>query len=90
MRPVVDLPQPDSPTRPSVSPARTSKETSQTAWTSTHVVADELPTPNGEVLYEVLDLEQRSTRSLGSRRDGLPDIGDGQFTTLPLGRQRDR
>src|SRR5437867_6050701 len=32
-RPVVDLPQPDSPTRPSVSPALMSKETPSTAWT---------------------------------------------------------
>src|SRR6267142_1309367 len=33
VRPVVDLPQPDSPTRPSVSPGRMSKETSSTACT---------------------------------------------------------
>ena len=32
-RPSVDLPQPDSPTRPSVSPSRTSKLTPSTAWT---------------------------------------------------------
>src|SRR5262249_8495289 len=32
-RPVVDLPQPDSPTSPSVSPAMMSNETSSTAWT---------------------------------------------------------
>ncbi len=32
-RPVVDLPQPDSPTSPSVSPGMMSKETSSTAWT---------------------------------------------------------
>src|SRR5262245_8098014 len=32
-RPVVDLPQPDSPTRPSVSPAMMSNDTSSTAWT---------------------------------------------------------
>ena len=31
--PVVDLPHPDSPTRPRVSPGRTSKLTSDTAWT---------------------------------------------------------
>ncbi len=30
-RPVVDLPHPDSPTRPSVSPASTEKDTSSTA-----------------------------------------------------------
>src|SRR5581483_10180697 len=33
-RPVVDLPQPDSPTRPSVSPRLISKETPSTAFTS--------------------------------------------------------
>src|SRR5580704_5460300 len=33
-RPVVDLPQPDSPTNPNVSPAPRSKLTSLTAWTS--------------------------------------------------------
>ena len=32
-RAVVDFPDPDSPTRPSVSPGRMSKETSSTAWT---------------------------------------------------------
>src|SRR5712692_5901429 len=32
-RPVVDLPQPDSPTKPSVSPRRISNDTSSTAWT---------------------------------------------------------
>src|SRR5829696_7515878 len=33
VRPVVDLPQPDSPTSPSVSPAMMSNDTSSTAWT---------------------------------------------------------
>ena len=33
-RPTVVLPQPDSPTRPSVSPARIQKLTSSTAWTA--------------------------------------------------------
>ena len=33
-RPVVDLPQPDSPTSPSVSPALTEKETPSTARTA--------------------------------------------------------
>ena len=31
-RPSVDLPQPDSPTNPSVSPRLTKNETSSTAW----------------------------------------------------------
>src|SRR6266436_5140727 len=33
-RPSVVLPQPDSPTRPSVSPGKTSSETPSTAWTT--------------------------------------------------------
>ena len=33
VRPRVDLPQPDSPTRPIVSPTLMAKETSSTAWT---------------------------------------------------------
>ena len=32
-RPVVDLPHPDSPTSPRVSPSNRSKETPETAWT---------------------------------------------------------
>jgi hypothetical protein len=33
VRPSVVLPQPDSPTRPSVSPARSDRSTPSTAWT---------------------------------------------------------
>ena len=47
-RPVVDLPQPDSPTRPSVSPRTTSKLTPDTAWTVR-------PAAGGELDDEVLD-----------------------------------
>ena len=36
-RPSVDLPQPDSPTMPSVSPRRTSSETPSTAWTTSRM-----------------------------------------------------
>jgi hypothetical protein len=34
MRPVVDLPEPDSPTRPSVSPLGMASDTPSTAWTA--------------------------------------------------------
>ena len=34
MRPVVDFPEPDSPTRPSVSPLRIDSDTPSTAWTA--------------------------------------------------------
>ena len=62
-RPVVDLPQPDSPTRPSVSPSSTSKLTSDTAWTLR-------PPPGGELDDEVLDRSR--TSSVGSRRWAVP------------------
>ena len=50
-RPVVDLPHPDSPTRPRVSPAATSRLTSETAWTRWRPVA--------ELDHQVLDAEHR-------------------------------
>ena len=42
-RPVVDFPQPDSPTSPSVSPGAMVKETPETAWTAPTRAADERP-----------------------------------------------
>ena len=63
-RAVVDLPQPDSPTMPSVSPRITSNETPSTArtapiWRWKHARADR------EVLHEVADLDRASRRSCG-------------------------
>ena len=52
-RPVVDLPQPDSPTSPRVSPCRTSRLTSETAWTLRPVA------PDRELDDEVLDPQER-------------------------------
>ena len=52
--PVVDLPQPDSPTRPSVSPGSTSKLMPDTAWTFSPV----RPTGNSITRF--------STRSIAS------------------------
>ena len=56
-RPVVVLPQPDSPTRPSVSPRRIEKLTPSTACTVAGAAAEE-PAADLEVLDEVADLEQ--------------------------------
>src|SRR6266571_2145486 len=55
-RPVVDLPQPDSPTRPSVSPGMISNDTLSTACT--RAIAREEAASDREVFLEVLDPEQ--------------------------------
>src|SRR5688500_15378815 len=60
MREVVVLPQPDSPTRPSVSPARISKEMSSTALTWPRVLENRMP------LVKAKCLRTFSTRSSGS------------------------
>ena len=52
-RPVVDLPQPDSPTRPRVSPGRTSKEMPDTAFTRRPV------RPTGNSTTRSLTLQER-------------------------------
>ena len=59
-RPVVDLPQPDSPTSPSVSPWTMSRLTSVTACT--------VAAPTGELDDEVLDAQQRLVRGPEVRR----------------------
>ena len=59
---VTDLPLPDSPTRPSVSPARISKLTSSTAGAR--------PVGRSKTRREVRDVEQSA--SLSSDRRGLP------------------
>jgi hypothetical protein len=61
MRDVVVLPQPDSPTRPSVSPARISKDTSSTALTCPSVRASSTP------LVTAKNLLRPSTRSSCAR-----------------------
>ena len=57
-RPVVDLPEPDSPTSPSVSPGAMSKLTLSTACTSAALRAEE-SAADREVLGQVLDAQQR-------------------------------
>ena len=63
------FPQPDSPTRPRVSPGRTSNEMPLTAWTS--------PRLRLEADAEIVDLEKRAVahvrpRSFGSRASRRP------------------
>ncbi len=57
-RPVVDLPQPDSPTSASVSPASTSKLTPSTACTIPARTAEEAA-PDRKVLDQRVDAQQR-------------------------------
>ena len=55
-RPIVVLPEPDSPTSATVSPASTSKLTPFTAWTSFFVPADTVPTfkaENNKILWQL-------------------------------------
>ena len=68
-RPVVLLPQPDSPTRPSVSPLRTSKLIPSTALTVPTCGLEDAG-PDREVDLEVLDLDEVRQR-LGRGRAGL-------------------
>ena len=69
MRPIVVLPQPDSPTRPNVSPAATENETPETAL---HRADRALQDARGhrEFLDQVLDLEQRGAFGAGRWRPG--------------------
>ena len=57
-RAIVDLPQPDSPTTPSVSPSRTVKLTPSTAFTARDLLLEDDPARDREVLLQVLDDEQ--------------------------------
>ena len=50
-RPVVDLPQPDSPTRPSVSPSRTKNEIPSTAFTSAILRWKRIPEVTGKYIF---------------------------------------
>ena len=66
-RAIVDLPQPDSPTTPSVSPFLTVKVTPSTAFTRGDFLLEDDPARDGEVLLEVLDDEQLVARGLPAR-----------------------
>ena len=56
-RPIVVLPQPDSPTRPNVSPSRTEKETSETALTLPILRCRTAPAVTGNSLTRLVDLD---------------------------------
>ena len=68
-RPVVVLPQPDSPTSPSVSPRRIVKLTPSTARTTPSEPAEE-PGRHRVVLDEVAHLQQRLGPGIPPRRVG--------------------
>ena len=77
-RAVVDLPQPDSPTTPSVSPFTTSKSTPSTARTTASATAEH-GLADGEVLHEPAHREQRLGGTAAVARD---EGGNGaQFFT---------
>ena len=57
VRPTVVLPQPDSPTRPSVSPSLMVKLTSSTACTQATTRCNK-PAAHREILDQVLDLDK--------------------------------
>ena len=80
-RPVVDLPQPDSPTSPSVSPSLTSRLTSETAWTFRPVE----PTGNSTTRFSA-----RNKVSDGERRCAVPLPAIGSELLRGGGRDRDR
>ena len=63
-RPTVVLPQPDSPTSPSVSPRRIVKLTPSTAWTLRDRPLEDAALDR-EVLHEVADLDERLRRPDG-------------------------
>ena len=70
---MVDLPQPDSPTRPSVSPLLTSNEMPSTAWTAPTLRWKMMPCREREVHDQVVDLaggRHLRRSSPGRRTDG--------------------
>ena len=64
---MVDLPQPDSPTMPRVSPLRTEKDTSSTACTVATWRFSK-SAPNREVLAQVVDQQQWLRRAAAIAR----------------------
>ena len=85
MRPVVDLPQPDSPTRPSVSPALTSKETPQTAWTSPTLWRTNFPPRTGKCFTRFSTWRSGAPSPEGQATTVWPTLGCGQFAITSIG-----
>ncbi len=67
-RPVVDFPQPDSPTSPSVSPRFTWKETPSTAWTAPTLRWKIMPCVSGKCMTRF----RTSSRGAASLADAPP------------------
>ena len=76
-RPVVDLPHPDSPTRPTVSRRSSVRLTPSTACTTPCSTPPEVAALDGEVLDQVLDLEHRAAAASARPSDGV-------FTAAPV------
>ena len=65
-RAVVDLPQPDSPTMPSVSPSCTSNDTRSTAWTTPRLLRRGSRPLSGKCLVRSRTVEEQAAHSLTS------------------------
>src|SRR5262245_37983107 len=87
----VDLPQPDSPTMPSVSPWRTSRETPSTAWTRPTSFLMNRPSLIGKYLRTSVTLSTAgllaSRRHLGADADQIRGKPAGR-AVLPGGQSR--
>src|SRR5690606_22566647 len=70
VRPTVVLPQPLSPTKPSVSPSRTKKETSSTALTSA-ILRRKMPPWTGKYLQRFFTSKSASGRIVWSLDSGI-------------------
>ena len=80
-RPVVDLPHPDSPTRPSVSRRSTEKVTSSTACTTPPSRSPKYDRRAGKCLTRPVDLEQARVGHAGlSWRDAAASSGSSRGT----------
>ena len=104
MRPVVDLPQPDSPTRPSVRPRAIAKSTPSTARTAPISRANRMPLVIGKCLVRPDRLDQRrvrrwrrssdarrrARRESGSRCGGCRPRGGPAAARSTAGRRRRR
>ena len=88
VRPRVDLPQPDSPTRPTVSPRRTSRSTPSTAW-SWPVVRLRKPCLTGKYFLRPRTRSRMSSSAGGlrcSRPSSTGGLGAlGAHEAMPIG-----
>ncbi len=87
-RPAVDLPQPDSPTRPSVSPACTVRSMPSTAWTLPTWCLKMTPPITGKCFFRPDSSSSASPRGspVVSLTFGSPSSGRGSGSTRRRGR----